>query len=227
MLARTALWTAAAAMVLTVVLGALDTLGVGLATPDPLPDDVSQRILHRFLTAEESFLLWGRWVDLVNGIGFGALLVAVSALVVNAGQRMILAAGAALAVAGDAIYLSKLAGFETARVGLDNGLGDSFAAGNVFRFAVNFTAHYVWISGLFLLAIGFLLMARSAVDRRAQVLAVGVAAALAVAGIVHPISGDPALIVFNASFTVFVVAFVAWVTWTATSIKGASAVTTG
>lgn len=211
MLARIALWTAAAAILATLVLGALDVFGVGLSARTPLPQDVSQRILHRFLAAEESFLLWGRWEDVALGIGFGSLLLAVPALASNAGERIVLAAGAALSVIGAAIYLSKLAGFETARLGLDNGLGDTFAAASVFRFAINTTASYVWTAGMFLLAIGFVPKILGLANRTERLLSAIVAAALVVAGTAHVIAGDLAGIVFNTSFTVFAVAFVAWV----------------
>lgn len=211
MLARAALWTAAAAMLASLVLGALNTFGVGLSAATPLPEDVSQRILYRFLSAEESFLLWKRWIALAEGIGFGALLVAVPAVVGGTRQRMVLTIGAALAVAASAMSLSKLAAFETARLGLDNGLGDTFAAANVFRFVMNVTAHYVWIGGLALLGIGFYLVARSAVVGFSRLLCTLMAIALPVAAIFNIINGDVALWVNATAFTVFVLAFLAWV----------------
>lgn len=215
MLARVALWTSALAMVVSLLFGALDTFGIGLSSPAPATDDISQRIMDRFLAAEEAYWLWGRWIDLSSAIGFGALVIAAPILSARAVVLVAFAAGGTLAVAGEAIDLSKLAGLEIARVGLDGGLADVFAAGNVFRFAINTTSTFVWISGLFVLSIGFFLVGREAVEPRLRLLSVTVAASLVIRGISGPF-GDLPLpgIVFIAATTVFVVAFVAWVATT-------------
>lgn len=165
-------------------------------------------------------MAWGRWVDLTTALGFGALLIALPSLVADGGRRLILSAGAALAVAGDAIDLSQLVAYETARVGLDNGLGDTFAAGNVFRFAINTTSAYVWIAGLLLLGVGFFLMARHAAQPRLRAVLGLVAAALVVQAITDPIGGDVATIIFKGASTVFVLAFVSWVAITAPRMSG-------
>ena len=219
MLARAALWVSAAAIVISLLFGVLQTYGVGLTALPPPADDASQRILDRFLFAEESYWLWGRWNDLAAGMGYGVLLIAVPALSAQAVVRVVLAAGTTLAVAGEAIDLSALAGLEVARVGLDSGLTEVFAAANIFRFAIGTTSTFVGISGLFLLAIGFILLGAEAVEVRARLLSLVVAAALVARGILGPFGGSPGWdVASSAASTVFVVAFVAWVIVTAPKV---------
>lgn len=219
MLGRSMLWISAVALLLTALLGALNVFGIGLSAQTPLPEDVSQRILMRFLRAEEQFFTWGQWTGLASGIGWAALLVAVVATVAQGGLRTILAAGAALAVAGEAMYLSVFAGMEVARVGLDNGLGETFAAGNASRYAMEHTSQFVWVSGLLVLAVGFFLVGRAAAGRPGRPLSWLVAIALAVAGVAHVIPGDATGIVFEVAFAVFALAYVGWVVSTSSRIS--------
>jgi hypothetical protein len=211
MLARTALWASAGAMAISLLFGVLETMGIGLSVAVE-HDDIGERILARFLAAEESYWLWGRWIDLSGGIGLGLLLVALPALPASAVARGTLLAGTTLALAGEAIDLSQLAGLEIARVGLDNKLTDVFAAGNAFRFAINTTSTFVWISGLFLLSTGLFVLGRDATDARWRLLCLIVAASLLVRGVTGPFGDEPTLgVVFKVASTVFVVAYVAWV----------------
>jgi hypothetical protein len=219
MLARIALWASAGAMTISLLFGVLETLGIGLSIAVEL-DDIGERILARFLAAEESYWLWGRWIDLSGGIGFGLLLIALPALPASTVARAMLIAGATLALAGEAIDLSQLAGLEIARVGLDNELTDVFAAGNVFRFAIGATSTFVWISGLFLLSAGLFLLGRDATDTRWRLLCLIVAASLLLRGITGPFGDEPPLgLISKVASTAFVAAFVGWVAVAASRLE--------
>jgi hypothetical protein len=207
MLAKVSIWFAMVCFVAALVFGALGTFGVGLSEPPPRSEDISERIVNNFETYEEDYLLWGRWIDLGWALGFAGLLIAAPFLPRVDRARHMLVAGAALAVAGDLIDLSKLAGIEIARIGLDNDLADNFAAGNVFRSAINATSTYVWITGLFLFAVGLLVLARDSTDRRWRGLSYVLAGSLVAVGITGPWTGSPFP---EAATTLFTVALVLW-----------------
>ena len=129
MFAKVSIWLAMVCFVTALVFGALGTFGVGLSEPPPRSEDISERIVNNFETYEEDYLLWGRWIDLGWALGFAGLLIAAPFLPRVDRARHMLVAGAALAVAGELIDLSKLAGIEIARIGLDNDLADDLRRG--------------------------------------------------------------------------------------------------
>ncbi|HEU4916630.1 MAG TPA: hypothetical protein VFV13_08715 [Acidimicrobiia bacterium] len=75
-------------------------------------------------------------------------------------------AGVSIAIAGSAISLSQLVAIDLARWTLENGLTTDFTAANTYRFALIGTASYVWDAGLFLTAIGMLVVANDAREPR-------------------------------------------------------------
>ncbi|MGQ0849547.1 MAG: hypothetical protein ACT4OP_10585 [Actinomycetota bacterium] len=165
MLARRALQLGAALVAAAVVLSVLSALEVGLSEPPPEAEDVSQQIINNFETAEEEYLSWGRWIDLATALAFAALLVAVPFLPQADRAKYTLVPGVTLAIAGELIDLSKLTAFEVGRFALTNDLPADFAGANVFRFAINTTSTYAWVSGLVLLAVGLLVLAFDAEER--------------------------------------------------------------
>lgn len=48
---------------------------------------------------------------------------------------------------------------------LDNNLAADFAAGNVFRFAINTTSTYTWVAGVILVGVGLLIVSVDAEDK--------------------------------------------------------------
>ncbi len=147
----------------TLVLGVLASLGVGLSEAAPA-DDVAGGLVENFRVEAEAYLVWGRWIDLGTALAFITLL-AVAPFVRGAHRaKPYLIAGAAIAVVGDLIDLSQLAGIQVAQFSLDNGLATDFTAGNVFRFAIDSTSTYVWVGGLFIVGIGLFVLAADSED---------------------------------------------------------------
>lgn len=165
-LARVSIGLAMACFTMALVFGALASFDVGLKDPAPVSDDVAQRLVDFFETTEAEYLLYGRWNDLAWALGFAGLLVAVPFLPSVSRAKHLLVSGAVLAIAGDMIDLSKLAGIQIARFGLDRGLEASFTGGNAFRTAINTTSTYVWVAGLFIFAMGLAVLASDSSDRR-------------------------------------------------------------
>lgn len=157
-MARRFLQLALVLLVTTAVLTVFENAGVGVEEPPPLPDDISDRIVRNFEAAEASYLMWGRWVDLSSALLFSVLLVAAPMLPGVIRAKHLLVSGAAIAVVGEMIDLSKLVGFDVARTALDNDLAADFAAGNAFRFAVNTTSTYTWVAGVVLVGVGLLMV---------------------------------------------------------------------
>lgn len=79
--------------------------------------------------------------------------------------KPVLVAGAGIAVVGEMIDLSKLVGIDVGRPALDNNLAADFAAGNVFRFAINTTSTYTWVAGVILVGVGLLIVSVDAEDK--------------------------------------------------------------
>lgn len=165
-LARGSLVVSMLAIAVVVVIGVLDGFGVGLGDPGPVADDLSQQIIDVAVAHEDWYLRYGRWEDLSVAIAFVGLLVAIPFVRGTHRGRHLLIAGAAVAIVGDAIDLSQLVGIDLARWTLENGLTTDFTAANTYRFAINGTASYVWAAGLFLTAIGMLVVAKDARELR-------------------------------------------------------------
>jgi hypothetical protein len=207
MFAKTALTSMAVFLGIYLLLGALETLGVGLDRPLPVGDDISQRIVARFEVEEEKYFTWGRWIDLTTALGFAGLLLATPSLRVSFRTRALLTSGAALAIAGDMIDLSKLTGFELARFGLDHGLPETFAAGNVFKSAINTTSTYVWVSGLIIVAIGLMVLMGESRRGRLRTSSGVFAAGLLGMAVSGPFLGSP---YFETAVTVMGLAAIVW-----------------
>jgi hypothetical protein len=165
MLPRRALQVGAVLVVIVAVLSILSATKVGLPDPPPESDAIETRIVDNFETAEDEYLLWGRWIDLTSALAFASFLVAASVLPGLGRSRPILVAGAAVATVGEVVDLSKLFGFDVGRLGLENDLPADFAAGNVFRFAIGNTSTFIWLAGLVLLSVGLIVLASDTPDR--------------------------------------------------------------
>lgn len=207
MFAKAALASMAVFLGINLLLGALETFGVGLDQPLTVGDDIFQRIVGRFEVEEEKYVTWGRWIDLSAAPGFAGLLLAAPSLRVSPRTRALLISGSALAIAGDMVDLSKLAGFELARFGLDNGLPETFAAGNVFRSAIDTTSTYVWVSGLIIVAIGLTALIGEFPSGRLRASSGVFAAGLAGMAVSGPFLGSP---YFETASTVMRLAAMVW-----------------
>ena len=157
---RSALIFGAVAIVVVVVIAILEEFGVGYSELGPEPEELTERIIYWAEVHEEGYLLYGRWIDLLVGLAFLGLLVAAPFLERVGRARHLLVAGAAIAVVGDAIDLSQLVGIDVARWALENNLMADFTAGNTFRWAINTTSTYVWVTGLLILAVGMLILTK-------------------------------------------------------------------
>lgn len=149
----------------------------------------------------------GRWIDLTTALGFAGLLLATPSLRVSFRTRALLTSGAALAIAGDMIDLSKLTGFELARFGLDHGLPETFAAGNVFKSAINTTSTYVWVGGLIIVAIGLTVLMGESRRGRLRTSSGVFAAGLVGMAVSGPFLGSP---YFETAVTVMGLAAIVW-----------------
>lgn len=150
------------AITITIALGfgALGHFGVGLVVEPPDPSmEIADRVTANFLVAEESYLRWGRWVDIATAIAFAGLVLTCSHLAMNPSARTVVVSGAAIAVAADAVDYSKMVAIETGRLALDNDLAADFAAANMARFMLDWTSTLVWIAGLSFVAVGTLTLA--------------------------------------------------------------------
>lgn len=165
MLAKRVLQLALVLLVAMAVLTVFANIGLGVEEPPPLPDDISDRIVRNFEAVEDSYLMWGRWVDLTSALLFALLLVAAPMLPGVTRAKHVLVAGTAIAVVGEMIDLSKLVGLDVGRTALDNNLAADFAAGNIFRFAINTTSTYTWVAGVILVGVGLLIVSVDAADR--------------------------------------------------------------
>lgn len=159
-IARWGLVVSIAAVLAAVVVGVLSDLGVGLTETGPTADALSERIVQAAEAHEEWYLVYGRWSDLTAAVAFAGLLVAAPFIERTRRAVHLIVAGTAIAVVGDAIDLSQLIGIDLARFALDNDLPADFAGANTFRFAINTTSTYVWVSGLLLTGLGMLILAR-------------------------------------------------------------------
>jgi hypothetical protein len=165
-LARGSLVVSIIAIVVVVLIGVLDEFDVGLGDPGPVSNDLPQQIIDVAVAHEEWYLRYGRWEDLSVAVAFTGLLVAITFVRGTQRSRHLLIAGPAIAIVGEAIDLSQLVGIDLARWTLENGLATDFTAANTYRFAINATASYVWAAGLFLTAIGMLIVATDARELR-------------------------------------------------------------
>ena len=168
-LARGALAVSLLAIAIVVVIEVLDAFGVGLGDPGPVANVLPQQIIDVAVAHEDWYLRYGRWEDLAVAVAFAGLLVAIPFVRGTKRSRHLLIAGAAIAIVGDAIYLSQLVGIDLARWTLENGLTTDFTAANTYRFAINGTASYVWVAGVLLTAIGMLVVANDAREPRWKV----------------------------------------------------------
>lgn len=182
-LARGSLIGSMVAIAVVVVIGVLEELGVGIADPSPMAGELPQQIIDVAVGHEERYLRYGRWEDLSLAAAFAGLLLAIPFVKGTQRSRHLLVAGAAVAIVGEVIRLSQLVGIELARWTLENDLAADFTAANTYRFGVNATATYVWTAGLFLAAIGVLIVARDARDLRWRILSALLAISLATNGI--------------------------------------------
>ncbi len=111
-------------------------------------------------------MTYGRWENLAVAVAFAGLLVAIPFVRGTHRSRHLLMAGAAIAIVAEMIDLSQLVGIDLARWTLENGLTTDFTAANTYRFAINGTAVYVLAAGLFLTAVGMLVVANDAREPR-------------------------------------------------------------
>ena len=207
-LARGSLAVSILAIAVVVVIGVLDAFGVGLADPGPVAKDLPQQIIDVAVTHEEWYLRYGRWEDLAVGLAFTGLLVAMPFVKGTHRARHLLMAGAAIAIVGDAIDLSQLVGIDLARWTLENGLSTDFTAANTYRFAINGTASYVWAAGLFLTAIGILVVANDAREFRWKLISALFGIALLATGVAD-LSGN--LLWLDIAGYVLAVLAVVWI----------------
>lgn len=159
---RLGLGLSTAAILVAVVVGVLAELGVGLSDPPPPSEDLQQQIINVFESQEEGYILYGRWEDLAVAVAFAGLILAVPFVKGVARARHVLVAGAAVAVVGDVIDVSKLVGIDVARFALDNDLMADFTAANMYQFGVDRTSTYVWVAGLIITGFGMLILSRDA-----------------------------------------------------------------
>lgn len=184
MLARRALQFGVVVLVATIAVGVLNALEVGLDLPVFDPDaPVAERILTNFQIARDTYLTWGVWVDVGTMLVFGAVLVAAPSLPAVGRSVHLLVVGAAIAVVGELIDISQLVGIEVADFALENDLASDFAAGNIYRFAVNTTSTYVWAGGVALTGFSAMVYAtdapRGALARASAMLGVALLAVAA------------------------------------------------
>jgi hypothetical protein len=165
-LARGALLVTIFAIAVIVVVGVLDGLDVGLSDPGPIANEISQQIIDVAVAHEEWYLMYGRWEALAVAVAFAGLLVAIPFVRGTHRSRHLVMAGAAIAIVAEMIDLSQLVGINLVRFTLENGLTTDFTAANTYRFAINGTAVFVLAAGLFLTAVGMLVVANDAGEPR-------------------------------------------------------------
>lgn len=206
--------TKAGLIIAGVGMGAALTLGifgffeVGIPELSAPPDEIAERVRHNFLTAEESYLRWGRWIDLATAFSFAGLLLVVPTLRDSRRAHGSLVAGVTIVVVADMIDLSKIVAIDTGRLALDNDLAADFAAANMARFMLDWTSTYIWVAGLMILAVGLVVLALDADPGRWRTLTGILAftvAAVAVTDILR--TTVPA---FEAAFTVMAIALIVW-----------------
>jgi hypothetical protein len=150
MLTRRTLLLALLALVSTVVFSVLWNIDLGMGEPT----------LGALLA---SYLMWGRWADITTLVLFAALLIVAPLLPGSRRAGHVIVAGAAIALVGDLIDLSKHEDIaELARLGQ---LPTDFAAGRVVSFTIDATPTYTWAAGTILMGIGLLILSADAEDK--------------------------------------------------------------
>ncbi|HLU32191.1 MAG TPA: hypothetical protein VK088_10545 [Acidimicrobiia bacterium] len=165
-LGQGALALSVVAIAVSIVIGILEQLGVGLGEPGAVAPGLSQQIIDVAVTHEDWYLRYGRWIDLTSAVAFAGILVAIPFVRGTRRALHVLIAGGTLAIAGEVIDLSQLGGIDLARWTLESGLAADFTAANTYRYAINGTASFVWSAGLFLTSVGIFIVANDADDRR-------------------------------------------------------------
>jgi hypothetical protein len=153
MLVRRTLQLALLALVATVVLTVVWNIAIGVGEPT----------LGGIIA---SYLLWGRWVDFATLVLFAAILIAAPFLPGTRRAGHIIVTGAAIAMVGDLINISNLAGADAGRLLGPDELAAAFSAGRVLGFSTDPTSMFTWVTGMILIAIGLLILSMDAQDRK-------------------------------------------------------------
>lgn len=209
--ARLGLVVAAVAILAAWGFGALEHFQVGLPGERPRAQEAGDRVRDAFSAATASYRRWGRWIDLSTAVAFAALLLVVSRLRRGAQQaRGLLMTGLAIAVAADAVDLSKLGALDIARFADVHHLDADFAAAKVAWYMLDGTSTHVWGAGLLLVAAGLVLVAGEAGDGRWRTVTIVFAlsvVATSVTALVAPLER-----MFVPAFSAMVASLIAWAT---------------
>ena len=182
-LPRVFLAVAAIAIVGLLAIGVADEFRQASIELGPYPEDLYESFVQYASEVEESYLTYGHWHDFLVASTFAALLVAFPFVRGTDRAKHLLVAGAAIAVVGDAIDLSQMGAIDWARWAASADMQGSFLAADTFRFSINQTSTFVWIAGLFLIAVGLLILARDAQSRILAMASVAFATVLAATGL--------------------------------------------
>jgi hypothetical protein len=165
MLVRRTLQFALLALVTTTVLTVLWNIGLGVGEPlwNTGLNAGGEPTLGETIV---SYLRWGRWADVATLLLFAALLIVAPFLPGTRRAGHIVVAGAAIALVGDLIDLSNLAGPDAGSGLTPDGLAAVFTAGRVFGFSTDPTSIYTWAAGIMLMGIGLLILSVDAEDRK-------------------------------------------------------------
>jgi len=153
MLVRRTLQLALLALAATVVLTVIWNIAIGVGEPT----------LGGIIA---SYLLWGRWADFATLLLFAAILIAAPFLPGTRRAGHIIVAGAAIAMVGDLIDLSNLAGANAGRLLTPDELTAAFSASRVLGFSTDPTSMFTWVTGIILMGIGLLILSMDAEDRK-------------------------------------------------------------
>jgi hypothetical protein len=131
--------------------------GVGIAETSSETTDFSERIVNRFLEAEQTWQ-WQRWIEPLTAVAFGAIIIALPWLPDVRKSRSVIAGGLTFIVFAELIDSVQEVAIDNARFTLDNGATEAFAAFNVSRFMLDATSRWIWVGGAVLLAAGLAIL---------------------------------------------------------------------
>jgi len=132
-------------------------LGVGIAETPSETTDFSQRMVNRFLEAEQRWQ-WQRWIEPLTAVAFGAIIVALPWLPDVRKSQSVIGGGLIVILIAELIDSVQEVAIDNARFTLDNGATEAFTAFNASRFMLDAMSRWMWVGGAVLLAAGLAIL---------------------------------------------------------------------